>query len=175
MCQLTLWISWGAVVWRHDERCWHQTRTSSGIRCWVNCGATEQRVTGCSARPSVWQVLGEKEAGGIAESIGWHQLRLALVGVTIVYCGSPLCYWVVLSWRSTGGIIGDNPDARRRTWNWFWGRSRGKCGGCGRHGGRSVSGGDRGWCISSCSTGGRSSFLGRVQFFVQGDISNVNG
>lgn len=131
------------------------------VRCCGACGAIEPLLTGCRAGSIVLLVPREKEARGIAESIGRHQLRLSLVGVAIVIWSPALCSLTVLCWRSTGGIMGGRPTARCRTRSGLRGRSFGKC-----WGGGSV--GDRGgrWSISRFSKRRRSCFIGRLQIFV---------
>ena len=170
--QLTLWICGAAIIWRQDEWCWHWASTIRGVWCCGHCGPTEDRLIRCRARPIGLLVLGEKEARGVAESIGWHQLWLALVGEAII---PTLCSLVVLSWRSTGGIMGGHPGAWRGAGSGFWCRARGHCGCGSRGGGGRVRGRGRDWYIFSCSRGGLSCFFGRPQFFVKWDIPDVDG
>lgn len=152
--QLTLWISWD-VVRRQDVGSWDWASTVlRGVRCRGSCN-----------RPAVLLVLGEKEAGSVAESVGWHHLRLALVGEAVIHRIPTLCSFPVVSWRRTGGTMGGHPGARSWTGAGFWCGARGHCGG-----GRS-----RGCCTFSFIRGSGSHFFGRMPFFVEWDISNVDG
>lgn len=119
-------------------------------------------VTGSSTRSIMLLVVGEKEARGIAESIGRHQLRLALVGVAIVNWSPTLRSLVVLSWRSARGNMGGHPGAGHGTRSRLWSRSRGQRG----DGGGSIRDGDGSWCLCSSCRGRRCCFLGRAEFLV---------
>ncbi|KAF3851716.1 hypothetical protein F7725_013488 [Dissostichus mawsoni] len=75
----------------------HITRSiNQGVRC---CGPRGPR--GGWAWPVVLLVLGEEEAGSVAESIGGHQLRLALVWKAIVHGSLPAAPWG----ESAGGSL----------------------------------------------------------------------
>lgn len=133
--QLTFWIIWSAVVWRQDLWCCHWSGTvQRGVKTCGPCGPTKFRPVGCCSWSDWLLVLRKKEAWCITKCIGWHQLRLPLVLEVLIHQGPSLCSWVVLSWRSAGGIAGGSPRARGKTRSRFWGWTRGQGGRGGRNG-----------------------------------------
>ncbi|TNN42047.1 hypothetical protein EYF80_047794 [Liparis tanakae] len=164
-CQLTLWIRRGAVVRRQDERRGHRAR---GVPGGVGRGGSlGTRLTGGGAGSIVLLVLGEEEAGGVAEGVGRHQLGLPLVGEAVAALSPALGPLVVLHGRGAGGAVRGHPGARVGPGSGFGPRrNRGRApGGGGGGGGRSFGRHLR----------GRSCLSGRVELLIQRDVPDVDG
>lgn len=130
-------------------------------------GSPWTRLSEGRAGSIVLLVLGEEEAGGVAEGVGRHQLGPPLVGEAVAALSPALGPLVVLHGRGAGGVVRGHPGARVGAGSGFGARTnRGRApGGGGGGGGRSFGRHRR----------GRSCFSGRVELLIQRDVPDVDG
>lgn len=112
-----LFIDWRRETFRAISRRRLTLRTAGGAVTWQRDGGGARALWG--AEHAGWSdgtagVVGENQAGHVAESAGRDQLGPPLVGEALVKGRPALSPVVVLGWGSAGEAVGGQPDTGER-------------------------------------------------------------